>query len=56
VFHPVVFCFDHGVERGDQFSHGGDHGHLKFFPIGDESVEKFLERWVVSHGAEDCHI
>ena len=56
VFIPLCFCFDHCVERGDHFSHGGDECDLVFFAVCPESFEKFLERRVESNGTEGCHV
>ena len=56
MLHPICFCFDHAVECCDSLSHGGDECDFVLFAFVDEPVEKFVERWIASHGSEGCHV
>ena len=55
-FVPCRFCFEHGVQNGDHFSHGNDKGDFVFFAFVDESVEKKLEGCIASYCIECRHV
>ena len=47
---------DHGIEHGEQFTHGSDQGHLTGLAGCDQLLIEGLDRRVVDSGAHGGHV
>src|SRR5215207_10587736 len=53
---PGGVVADHGVQGGDNLSHDGDDGDLRFLPGGREALVEGFERRIISTGSHGRHV
>ena len=56
VFDPGLLGFDHGIENGEQFSHGCDEGDLIGFADCTQAPVESADLRVVAGGGQGGHV
>ena len=53
---PCFSGFDHGVEDGEEFAHGGDEGDLGWLSLGAFFLEEGAQDGVLPDGDQRRHV